>query len=78
MRPREKKSRLLDKANKGLMLSLKAVDMMRKTPEEGRGSWQNACRELEAEHVKRLENAKLWTEKQREETTGQSTEEKPV
>ena len=64
--PQEKKRRLLDKANKGLMLSLKAVDMMRKTP-EGSGSWPDACQELETEHVERLRTAKLWTEKQHEE-----------
>lgn len=77
MRPREKKSRLLDKADKGLMLSLKAVDMMRKTS-EGNGSWQVACQELETEHVKRLQNAQLWTEKHLEGTPDQSSEQKPV
>lgn len=77
MRPREKKSRLLDKADKGLMLSLKAVDMMRKTS-EGNGSWQVACQELETEHVKRLQNTQLWTEKHLEETSDPSSEQKPV
>ena len=77
MRPREKKSRLLDKADKGLMLSLKAVDMMRKTS-EGKGSWQVACQELETEHVKRLQNTQLWTEKHLEETSDPSSEQKPV
>ena len=77
MRPREKKSRLLDKADKGLMLSLKAVDMMRKT-QDGSGSWQVACQELETEHVARLKNAKLWTVKHHEEASGQSSGQKPV
>ena len=71
------KSRLLDKADKGLMLSLKAVDMMRKTS-EGNGSWQVACQELETEHVKRLQNTQLWTEKHLEETSDPSSEQKPV
>lgn len=75
--PREKKIRLLDKADKGLMLSLKAVDMMRKT-QDGSGSWQVACQELEAEHVARLKNAKLWTVKHHEEASGQSSGQKPV
>lgn len=75
--PNVKKQRLNDKADKGLMLSLKAVDMMRKTS-EGNGSWQIACQELESEHIERLQNAQLWTEKHLKETSDQSSEQKPV
>lgn len=59
LRPIEKERRLLDKADKGLMLSLKAVDMMRATEKVGEPykSWQDACKALAAEHINRLKEA---------------------
>ena len=59
LRPIEKERRLLDKADKGLMLSLKAVDMMRATEKVGESykSWQDACKALAAEHINRLKEA---------------------
>ncbi len=57
--PAEKLKRLQAKSENGLMLSLKAVDMMRATEKVGKSykSWQDACKALAAEHIKRLKEA---------------------
>lgn len=57
--PDEKLKRLQAKSENGLMLSLKAVDMMRATEKVGKSykSWQDACKALAAEHINRLKEA---------------------
>ena len=57
--PDEKLKRLQAKSENGLMLSLKAVDMMRATEKVGKSykSWQDACEALATEHINRLKEA---------------------